>query len=393
MTASDIADRLAGGENLHTEFKGWPIRPDDLAATLTAFANTDGGVVFLGVDDDGTATGIDRAMQLVDNVAYNNCAPPVTTLQETVAGPHGGVLCVHIPKGDQRPYRTNRGVHYVRTASGRRHASREELLRIFQSSGSLSYDEMPVSRSTRADLDDDAFEEMLNAIRDQGLDINGIERGQLLRSWALIDDADGQVRATLAGTLLLARKPQRFFPYACISALRILGLDISQAPIDQKRIEGRLFDMLSDALRFLDFHLLRRHAIRALEPEVRLEFPVPALREMLVNALAHRDYTIAGPIRLLIFNDRVEVRTPGRLPNSVRLEQLPAGVHVLRNPTIYNLLLKRGLVTDAGSGIPRTIRLLRDETGFEPAFRLEGEEFVVTMTRREPHPQPAAGVG
>ena len=158
-------------------------------------------------------------------------------------------------------------------------------------------------------------------------------------------------------------------------------MDIATPPIDQKRIEGRLFDLLSDALRFLDFHLMRRHRIRGLEPEVVLEFPVACLRETLVNAIAHRDYTTAGPVRLLVFDDRVEVRTPGGLPNSVRLDQLPAGVHVLRNPTVYNLLLKRGLVTDAGSGIPRMIRLLREKTGHDPDLRIEGNEFVVALTR------------
>ena len=222
---------------------------------------------------------------------------------------------------------------------------------------------------------------MLEAIQDQGLDISGIPRDRLLHNWGLIDDAEREERLTGAGVLLLARAPQRFFPHAYVSALRILGVDIATPPIDQKRIEGRLFDLLSDALRFLDFHLMRRHRIRGLEPEVVLEFPVACLRETLVNAIAHRDYTIAGPVRLLVFDDRVEVRTPGGLPNSVRLDQLPAGVHVLRNPTVYNLLLKRGLVTDAGSGIPRMIRLLREKTGHDPDLRIEGNEFVVVLIR------------
>ena len=177
---------------------------------------------------------------------------------------------------------------------------------------------------------------MLEAILDQGLDVSGIPRDRLLRNWGLIDDADGEYRLTVAGVLLLARSPQRFFPHVYVSALRIPGVDIATPPIDQKRIEGRLFDLLSDGLRFLDFHLMRRHRIRGLEPEVVLEFPVACLRETLVNAIAHRDYTIAGPVRLLVFDDRVEVRVPGGLPNSVRLDQLPAGVHVLRNPTVYN---------------------------------------------------------
>ena len=386
--SGNTSAQLSRGESLHTEIKAWPITPDDLAAAIVAFANTDGGRVFLGVDDLGIATGgvddLDRATQFVDNVAFNNCSPPVTVLQETVETAGGTVLAVNVPRGDDRPYRTNRGVFYIRTSSGRRHASRGELLRLFQSSESLFYDETPVGRSVPGDRDEDATDEMLEAIQDQGLDISGIPRRRLLRNWGLVDDAEGDDRLTVAGVLLLARAPQRFLPHAYASALRIPGVDIATPPIDQKRIEGRLFDLLSDALRFLDFHLMRQHRIRGLESEVVLEFPVACLRETLVNAIAHRDYTIAGPVRLLVFDDRVEVRTPGGLPNSVRLDQLPAGVHVLRNPTVYNLLLKRGLVTDAGSGIPRMIRLLRDRTGHDPDLRIEGNEFVVALARTRP---------
>lgn len=385
--SDDLSAQLARGEGLHAEFKTWPIPPDDLAAAIVAFANADGGRVFLGVDDSGVAAGgiadLDRATQLVDNVASNNCSPPVTVLQETVETAGGTVLAVNVPKGDHVPYQTGWGAYYVRTSTGRRYPSRGELLRLFQASESLFYDETTVRRSTPSDRDESATDEMLEAIQELGLDLSGIPRDRLLRNWGLIDD-DGGDRLTVAGVLLLARAPQGFFPHAYVSALRIPGVDISTPPIDQKRIEGRLFDLLSDTLRFLDFHLMRRHRIRGLEPEVVLEFPVACLRETLVNAVAHRDYTIAGPIRLLVFDDRVEVRTPGGLPNSVRLDQLPAGVHVPRNPTVYNLLLKRGLVTDAGSGIPRMIRLLREKTGLEPNLRLESNEFVVALKRTSP---------
>ena len=394
MHSSDLSACLTSGENLHTELKAWPIPPDDLAAAIVAFANTDGGRILLGVDDQGVAAGVgdlDRTTQFVDNVAFDNCSPPVTVLQETFEVFGNAVVSVSVPKGDDRPYRTNRGVYYVRTSSGRRHASREELLRLFQSSESLFYDENPVRRSTPDDLDEGAADEMLEAIRDQGLDVSGVPRDRLLCNWGLIAAADGseEDRLTVAGLLVLGRAPQRFLPHSYVSALRIPGRDVATPPIDQKRIEGRLFDLLTDTLRFLDFHLLRRHRIRGLEPEVVLEFPVECWREVLVNALAHRDCTVPGPIRLLVFDDRVEVRTPGGLSNSVRLDQLRVGVHVLRNPTLYNLLLKRGLVTDAGSGIPRMIRLLREKTGREPGLRIEGNEFVVVLPRSDPHP-PAA---
>ena len=152
MELAELLDRLQQEENLPTAFKTWPLRPDDVAAALTAFANTDGGAIILGVDNSGQvlgldATAVDRVAQFIGNVAFNNCAPPVTVVQETLRAQGRVVLVVQIPKGDQRPYRTQRGVYYIRTTSGRRQASREELLRLFQATESLYYDETPLLRS------------------------------------------------------------------------------------------------------------------------------------------------------------------------------------------------------------------------------------------------------
>jgi len=433
MNLIELMTRLEKGENLHSEFKEWPIHSDDLASSIVAFANTDGGQIFLGVDDDGKIAGIreselDRVAQSIDNVAFNNCDPPVTIVLETVVGvgltnvtirksvlcalcsqhpefklsidEHNAqtderkandiadeqkriVLVVHVPKGDQRPYRTNRGVYYVRSTSGRRQVSREELLRLFQATESLYYDETPIVRSDAADLDNQAIEGLLKDIQEQGFDVAGISQNRLLRNWNLLREINGEVHPTVAGILFLAQTPQQFLPYTYISALYIPGTDISVEPYDQKRIEGRLVNMLQDTMRFLNIHLRRPHQIRGLEPEARPEIPVEVLREALVNSLAHRDYTISGPIRVIVYDDRLEVRTPGQLPNTVTVEALKLGVHVLRNPAIYNIFLKLGLVTDAGSGIPRMIRILRETKGYEPDFRVEANEFVVLIPRNE----------
>jgi ATP-dependent DNA helicase RecG len=139
--------------------------------------------------------------------------------------------------------------------------------------------------------------------------------------------------------------------------------------------------VLEDSLRFLEIHLRRPHHIKGLEPEAKLELPIEVLREALVNALAHRDYTIATPIRVIVFRDRLEIHTPGQLPNGVTVDSMRLGVHVLRNPTLYNIFLKLGLVTDAGSGVPCMIRLTRQATNQEPDLRVVGHEFVVALPR------------
>lgn len=382
-----LSKLLARGENLHTEFKQWPVHADDLAAAMAAFANTDGGRIVLGVDDRGQVVGLaesdrDRIAQVVDNVAFHNVHPPVTVVLETVTDAQGRVvLMAQVPQGSQRPYRTNRGVYYIRTNSGRRQASREELLRLFQASASLYYDETPILTTAPADIEAQAQTDVLELARQRGWDIATIDPQRLLSNWRLLSQIDGQLSLTVAGVLFLARNPQRWLPTAYVSALRIPGSDISIAPSDQKHIAGRLLTVLEDAKRFLDMHLRRPHRIQGLAPEVTPELPAEVLREALVNALAHRDYTISAPIREIVFDDRIEIRTPGALPNTVTLDSLPFGIHVLRNPMIYSMLLRIGLVTDAGSGIPRIIRLTRQATGQEPTFRQEGNEFVLSLPR------------
>jgi ATP-dependent DNA helicase RecG len=390
MNLTELVTRIETWEDIHTEFKERSIAADDLAASLLAFANTDGGQLIFGVNNRKQVIGIDdpdRLMQLIDNVAFNNCDPPITVVQETVRDEQGRiVVVVNVPKGDQRPYRTQRGVYFVRTTSGRRQASRKELLRLFQATESLFYDETPVFRANMANLDAQAIARLLQDVQAYGVDIAGLPREWLLRNWSLIEEVNDEMHPTVAGILFLSGSPQQFIPYVYISALQIPGTDIANEPHDQKRIEGSVRQMLEDSMRFLEIHLRRTHKIKRLEPEAKSELPVEVLREALVNALAHRDYTISAPIRVVVFSDRVEIHTPGQLPNGVTVESIRLGVHVLRNPTIYNIFLKLGLVTDAGSGVPRMIRLTRQATNQEPDFRVVGHEFVVALPRpSQPH--------
>lgn len=378
MNLTELRERIARWEDLHSEFKEWPVRPDDLAASLVALANTDGGQLILGVANSREIPGVedsDRVVREVDNVAANNCEPPITIIQEILHDGDRKVIVVNVPKGDQRPYRTNRGVYYIRTSSGRRQASREELLRLFQATESLYYDETPLTRLGLADLDLDAFDRFLEHTGQTAL---GVEPERLLRSWRLVVNN----HPTIAGVLFFGREPQRHLPFAQINAARIPGADIANEPSDRKDLGGRLLDMIDEAQRFLRLHLLMPHEIRRFEPEPRPEIPEEALREAVVNAVAHRDYTVRGPIRLFVFDGRVEVHTPGRAPNTVDEEAMRFGVHVVRNPHIYARLSDAGLVTRAGSGVPRIIRLVKDATDQDVRIDLREFEVVLSIPRR-----------
>lgn len=382
MELMELRERIARGENLHTDFKERLDSPDDLAKDLVCFANTDGGQLIVGVSKDQRVVGVDdpdAVNRLVDNVAFNNCEPPVSVIQEVLHDDGKRVVIVNIPKGDQRPYRTNRGVYYVRTTSGCFQASREELLRLFQATESLYYDETPLPRLTLADLDLDAFDRYLERTGQAEL---MFDRTRLLRNWRLLS----RDHPTIAGVVLFGRDPQRHLPFAQINAARFPGTDTSAEPSDRKDLTGRLLDVIDQAERFLYLHLPVPHKIRGFEPEPRPELPKEALREAIVNAVAHRDYTVHGPVRLFILDDRIEVHAPGRAPNTVDEEAMRAGVHVVRNPRIYARLSDAGLVTRAGTGVRRIIRLVREATGLDIGIAIREFEVLLTMPRKTSTP-------
>lgn len=380
MDLAELRNRIKRWEDLHTEFKLEAIHPDDLSAELVAFANADGGQLILGVSEDHRVVGVvdpDKVRQYVDNVAVNNCVPPVTVTQEVVRRGARAVLVVSVPKGEQRPYKTNRGVYFIRTSSGRRQASREELLRLFQASESLYYDETALTRLGVEEISLDAVRQFVEqTAQTQALLELAPER--LFRSWRLAKDD----HPTVAGVVLFGRDPQAHLPYAQINAARIPGKDVANEPSDRKDLAGRLLEVIDQAMRFVRIHLAVPHRIRALEPEPQPELPDEVLREAIVNAVAHRDYTVHGPVRLFIFDDRIEIHTPGKAPNTVDEEAMRAGVHVVRNPYIYARLSDAGLVTRAGSGIPRIVKLVKQATGKDVTIQVREFEVLLSIPRR-----------
>lgn len=380
MNVLELKERIAAGENLHTDFKRGFDSDRELAKDLVCFANTDGGQLIFGVAKDRAVVGItdtDWLCAKVDDIAFQHCEPPITVVQEVLEVDGVKVVVVNVPKGDQRPYRTNAGLYYVRTTSGCRSASREELLRLFQATESLYYDETPLTRLGWSDFDVGAVERYLDQSGQADL-AHDLER--LMRNWRLYDGR----HPTIAGLLLFGRNPQQHLPFAQINAARFAGDDSSEEPIDRTDLQGRLLELIEGARRFLDVHLRTPHEIRGFDPERRPELPEEALREAIVNAVAHRDYTIRGPIRLFVFSNRVEVHTPGKPPNTVDEEAMRAGVHVVRNPHIYARLSDAGLVTRAGTGVRRIVRLVKEATGQDVDINVRDFEVLLAIPRKKP---------
>jgi len=380
MDEAELLRLIRQWEDSYTEFKEESAHPDDLAASIVAFANTDGGRLILGVAQDGRITGVanpDRLMQRIDQICHRNVEPPLVCFQQKVKAGRQTVLVVRVPKGPERPYKTNRGVHYIRTASGRRQASREELLRLYQATFDLFPDELPVPGTKLADLDRPYFEATFQAFYGLTVDEMGLPFAQLLRNLKLMKGEE----LTLAGVVLFGRRPQAWLPFAKVTAVRFPGMQIGESFVDRKDIEGTLEQQITGAEAFLKVHLAVSGQIRGFRRQDEYEIPLFVLREAVVNAIAHRDYTIRGQIRLFIFDDRVEIINPGRLPNTVTLDNIRLGIHVERNPVIVTFLTKLGLMSQIGTGIPRMIRLMREQGLPTPDFQIMDNQFQVVLRR------------
>jgi ATP-dependent DNA helicase RecG len=246
-------------------------------------------------------------MITVDEVAFQRCSPPVTVVPETVVLDGRNVVVLNVPKGDQRPYSTSEGKHFVRSGSRCRQASREELLRLFQASHALFYDEQPLPRVTRDDLDLSAVERFLHEVDLIAPDIwDDADRGRLLSAWRLLHDG----KPTVAGIVLFGRAPQAALESTRVVVGALATRDIGGAFLDRKDLSGTLFELLRQIEAFLNLYLRTGHVIEGFAPERREDVPTAALREAVVNALVHRDYTIPGPVRVFVFPDRVEVISP-----------------------------------------------------------------------------------
>jgi len=216
-------------------------------------------------------------------------------------------------------------------------------------------------------------------LRDE-MERTGVTLENILQNMKIMKEKE----LTLAGLLIFGRNPQQFRPYLKTWAIHFYGNDQGATEfIDRKELTGKLTDQLRRAEIFFRDHLRNPARIEGFDRIEGLEIPPEILREAVVNALAHRDYAIMSNIRIFIFDDRVEIISPGKLPNTVTIENIRYGIHAERNPVIISYLSKFGKMTQIGTGIPRMISLAKKATGREPDFEENEGQFKVIIHRSE----------
>ncbi|HPQ38535.1 MAG TPA: ATP-binding protein [Synergistaceae bacterium] len=260
----------------------------------------------------------------------------------------------------------------------------EELLRLFEKAGSFHFDVSPVADTTIKDLN-------LERIRDYFLQYNAFDlfeesresMERILVNGDILTEAEGSAACTLGGLLIFGIHPEKFLPQNGISFAHFKGTEITDALIDKKNVLGRLPDVAEQMMVILQNNMMRPSVIEGAQRIEQEEYPLLALREAVVNALVHRNYGIWGSkIRIFMFEDRIEFRSPGRLPNTVSVEKMKVGVSYARNPFLVKYMENLRYIDQLGRGIPMIFSAMKKMGAKEPLLMEQGEEFLLRLYRK-----------
>lgn len=373
LTTAQLLEHIALGEDSQRQFRRTLDDADTLALAteLVAFANSGGGSLLIGVGDDGSIAALDmpevrRINQLLSQTASTQVCPALQLHTHNHATAQGLVIHAIVPDGLSKPYLDQWGRIWVKQGVGKRHVTaREETLRRFQRAGLVYVDVVPVAQTTCADLDEPALRHYLQrhygAPSDAPLDGGAHPTSHypqlplevVLRQLGLGDGGE----LNLSGLLLFGREPQRWRPACCIQAIAFPGTSPSDTRyLDRQDIGGTLAQQYAEALAFIKRNLHRVQGEHSVHTPGQLEVAETALQELLVNALVHRDYLVHAPIRVLVLSDRIEIVSPGHLPDGLDLEAVRQGQAHRRNPTLsehaFRLLPYRGM----GSGVAHALQ-------------------------------------
>ncbi|WP_297694389.1 ATP-binding protein, partial [uncultured Eudoraea sp.] len=319
--------------------------------TLVAFANTAGGILVIGRDDNGTIIGLGDVLQAEESIANaiaDSIMPVMMPDIEIITFETKELLVVKVAHWSGPFYLKSEGPEdgvYIRLGSTNRKAGPEILTELHRTIRRVSFDQEPCNELSEDDLDMDKAESAFKSVN-RSIDKHKLE------SLGLIVPYAGRKTVSNGCLILFGREKHRnrFFPDARVSCARFRGTDKSQF-IDRLDIEGSLLDAVKDVPKFIRLNTRLLSRIESFKREDIPAYPELAVREVLINALVHSDYSLTG-MRILvsIYSDRMEIQNPGMLPFGITLEDFKAGVSKIRNRVIARIFRELGLMEEWGSG-------------------------------------------
>ncbi len=395
MTHTELLEMIKNGENSGVEFKRDVLENHALARELVAFSNLEGGMVLLGVEDDGNIFGLTRQdlEEWVMTTCRDKIRPGVIPFFEIVREIEAGkdVAIVRVTRGFDvhSLWHNNRNVYFIRVGTQCREPSPEELGRLFQQRGAFRAELRPVSGASLADLDLRRLRNYFSLVRQQAVPPDdGAEAWQTLLLNTEMMTEEG---VTVGGMLLFGRTPNRFLAHAGIDAVAFQGAEKEYAARERKPLRGPMTPLLAadrttvenglveQALDFVQRNVTVTATLEDSGRRVeRPTYPPEVLREAVVNALIHRDYLLSGTdIELAIYSNRLEIVSPGRLPNGITPDRMRTGCRAARNQLLKDVMRDYGYLEHMGMGIPRKIVAgMKTHNGTEPDL-IEGQESFV----------------
>lgn len=373
----DIKLVLQLGEGQNVEFK------EGISGTLSkemvAFANADGGRMFIGISDDGKIAGFkksNRITAIIQDFA-RNCDPTVKIHLSTIRSDGNDILVIDVPEGENKPYSCSDG-YYLRVGPTCQKMRRDELIDFVRKIQPYCFDEDPCPEfKYPKDFSSKSFRQFLDKA---GIKATGIKQIDLLKNLGVVANSKGRnIVFNNAGVLFFAKEPHRFIRHSDVTCV-LFQTDNKAYILDRKDLQGSIFDNVEQAMVFLKRHLSLRYEIKTLQRKEILELPEEALREAVLNAVTHRDYSIRGAVVMVeIFRDRVEITDPGALPPGMKRSELGRRT-VHRNSLIANLFHRMGEIEKVGSGINRMKEATKKAHVAAPRFEVSGF-FVISFKR------------
>ncbi|MDM8536273.1 putative DNA binding domain-containing protein [Desulfobacterales bacterium HSG17] len=402
MTSEDILSIIQNNENSGIEFKRDDIRPEQLSKEIVAFLNFKGGKILLGVDDDGSIVGINRSEteEWVMNICADLIHPRIIPYYEECWIENKVVAVITVDMGISKPYVLRQGGReniYIRLGSTSRLATREEQMRLFQEGGFLHVETLPVSGTDFSHLDMRRVRDYFDRIRKLNpLPDNDSDWLRLLVNMEYMTDQTQKSLCTIAGLILFGRKPKQLLFQAGLEWVVFPGIEKDYDTRDRAGLDGPLLglwdstgEQIEDGVLEILMSRVRQHASREklsknyLIRTIKWDFSPEAVREALINAFVHRDWTRPANIEICLYDDRMEIISPGPLPNNVSVERMKQGLRVPRNPILIQTMKDYGYVEHMGMGVRnKIIAGMRKHNGTESDFFADDLQLKVILYRK-----------
>lgn len=372
-TRTELLEIINNGENSGVEFKRDILENHALAKELVAFSNLSGGMVILGVDDDGSISGLTRHTleEWVMTACRDKIRPSIIPFFEVVRDiePGKDVAIVRVTRGFDvhSLWHNNRNGYFIRVGTQSREPTKEELSRLFQQRGTFRAELRPVSGATLNDLDLRRLRDYFSRVRQQEVQTDSNE--EAWKTLLINTEIMTEEGVTMGGLLLFGKNPNRFLPQAGIDAVAFPGAEKDYAARERTALRGAMTPLLGSEDKIVENGLVeqaiefvrRNTGVTAIleNDSRRIEkptYPPEVIREAVVNALIHRDYLLSSTdIELAIYSDRLEIISPGQLPNGITPDRMRAGCRAARNELLKEVMRDYRYLEHMGMGVPRKI--------------------------------------